>query len=87
MTEQEEHAPATRAVAELEQLRAHARLILRLYLPGPSREALLRENAAAQVKTRAHLHALLATMPREPAATRLRFGGRGSLAPGWHLRW
>jgi hypothetical protein len=87
VTRHEEHAPATQAVAELEQLRSNARLILRLYLPTPGRAALLRENALAQMRVRARLLAHFDATAGGPLAARPRFGGVGSRAPGRHLAW
>jgi hypothetical protein len=78
------HAPATRAVQRLEELRAEARILARIYLPGPHRAAALRRNEREQIVLLAKLRAL--QVSSELPGFRSRFAA-GGVQPGWHLEW
>jgi hypothetical protein len=74
------HAPATRLVQRLEELRAEARVLSRIYLPGPHRTAALRRNEREQVLLLAKLRTVLPG--GELLGLRARFGGAG-MRPAW----
>lgn len=78
------HPPLAPLLGCLEELRARARAVVRMYLPGPARAAMLRENEREQLALLVRLRPLLGDRPM--------FGGvrssqaPGALRPGWGLR-
>jgi transposase-like protein len=77
----ERHPPVARLTAELEALRAQARVVARTYLPGPQRAAFLRDLEVNQRRVQARLRQILGEQPIT-GGTRAR-ETYGSVRPAW----
>jgi hypothetical protein len=76
-----EHSATTVLVAEMEALRAHARQLRNLYLPGPLRTAALHRIEAELIAKALAMRTLMAASPRE-CVQGVRVVG-GTVQPRW----
>jgi hypothetical protein len=77
------HPPVAMLIHRLGEIRARGQLIVRTYLPGPARTAMLRQLEVQYVELRAAIRGLLGTS--EGGAGISGPGPRGTLRPAWDL--
>jgi hypothetical protein len=78
----EHHLPVVKLLAELDALRAQARTICRVYLPGLERGRHLRELETQQRRIQAQVRKLILEHP-VPGGLRGNPNARGSMRPAW----